>query len=72
MLGILNTLRNPSALTSAGLLVSFAAFFSYSIGPTIIGPYGDGLWYGALLLVGGFLLGYGSRSPDRGGPSGIR
>lgn len=52
------------APTQLGLLIWFVGFFAFVIGPTIIDPYGDGLWYGAISLLAGILIGYGYRRPD--------
>lgn len=46
------------SLKSTGLLIWFIGFFIYVIGPTIIDPHGDGLWYGAASLIAGLLIGY--------------
>lgn len=44
---------------TAGAAVATAAVGWYVLGPTLVDPHGDGLWYGALTLVAGILLGYG-------------
>lgn len=52
------------SLKSTGLLIWFTGFFMYAIGPTVIDPHGDGLWYGAASLIAGLLLGYDLAQSD--------
>lgn len=56
--------RLQGSLIEIGMLVWFIGFFLYVIGPTLIDPYGDGLWYGVTSLLGGLLIGYGFAYSD--------
>lgn len=55
---------SPKSMRRIGEVVWFIGFVLYVIGPTIIDPYGDGLWYGVTSMVGGLLIGYGFGVPD--------
>lgn len=58
-------------LHEVGFALSAMAIAGYVLGPTVVDPYGDGLWYGALMLAAGLLMGYGiARKGEKTGESG--